>query len=161
MPLITPCLWYDGNAREAAEFYASVFPDCEVTSAMPAPGDNPSTKAGEELMVTFTIAGQPFTALNGGPLFHFTEAVSFEIDCADQAEADRYWDALVAGGGEHSQCGWLKDRFGVSWQVIPRQIGDYLGGPDPEGRARAMAAMLQMTRLDVEGLRRAYEGDAG
>ncbi len=158
MPRITPCLWYDGRAREAAEFYASVFPDCEVVGGSLAPGDNPSTKAGEELMVTFTIAGQTFTALNGGPQFPFTEAISLEIDCADQAEADRYWDALVEGGGEHSQCGWLKDRFGVSWQVIPRGIGDYLGGPDPEGRARAMGAMLRMTRLDVEELRRAYEG---
>ena len=160
MPRITPCLWFDGQAEEAAAFYASVFPDCEVVSVTPAPGDNPSTRAGEVLMVTFTIAGQPFTALNGGPQFQLSEAVSFEIDCADQTEADRYWDALVQGGGEHSQCGWLKDRFGVSWQVIPRQVGDYLGGPDPAGAARAMQAMLEMSRLDVEALRRAYEGAA-
>jgi predicted 3-demethylubiquinone-9 3-methyltransferase (glyoxalase superfamily) len=158
MPRITPCLWFDGQAEEAAAFYASVFPDCEISSVTRAPGDNPSTRAGEVLLVTFTIAGQPYTALNGGPQFSFTEAVSFEIDCADQAEVDRYWDALVEGGGEHGQCGWLKDRFGVSWQVIPRQLGDYLGGPDPDGRARAMAAMLEMQKLDVERMRVAYEG---
>jgi predicted 3-demethylubiquinone-9 3-methyltransferase (glyoxalase superfamily) len=161
MPRITPCLWFDGRAEEAAAFYTALFPDSAITSVMPAPGDNPSTKAGEVLLVSFTISGQPFTALNGGPQFRFSEAVSFEIDCADQAEADRYWDALVEGGGEHSQCGWLKDRFGVSWQVVPRQVGDYLSGPDPAGCARAMAAMLEMGRLDVEALRRAYEGVDG
>jgi predicted 3-demethylubiquinone-9 3-methyltransferase (glyoxalase superfamily) len=158
MPRITPCLWFDGQAEEAANFYASVFADCEVVSVTRAPGDNPSTRAGEVLLVTFTIAGRPFTALNGGPEFRFTEAVSFEIDCADQAEVDGYWDALVQGGGEHGQCGWLKDRFGVSWQVVPREIGDYLGGPDADGRARAMAAMLAMQKLDVARMREAYEG---
>ena len=110
------------------------------------------------LTVEFTLAGSRFVGLNGGPQFPFTEAVSFEIDCADQAEVDRYWDALVEGGGEHGQCGWLKDRFGVSWQVVPRQMGDYVGGPDPTGSARAMQAMLRMGKLDVEALRRAYEG---
>ena len=158
MPTITPCLWFDGQAEEAAAFYASVFPDCEVVSVTRSPADNPSTKAGDVLLVSFTIAGQPFTALNGGPQFPFTEAVSFEIDCADQAEVDRYWEALVEGGGVHSACGWLKDRFGVSWQVVPRQMGDYLGGADPEGNRRAMEAMLAMGKLDIEALRRAYEG---
>jgi predicted 3-demethylubiquinone-9 3-methyltransferase (glyoxalase superfamily) len=159
MSSITPCLWFNHNAKEAAEFYASVFPDGAVTSVMAAPGDNPSTQRGEVLMVGFTLLGQRFSGLNGGPQFPFTEAVSFEITCEDQAEADRYWEALVQGGGEHSMCGWLKDRFGVSWQVAPKQAGDYLGGPDPEGAARATAAMLQMSRLDVEALRRAYEGE--
>jgi predicted 3-demethylubiquinone-9 3-methyltransferase (glyoxalase superfamily) len=158
MPRITPCLWFDGQAEEAATLYTSIFPDSEIVSVSRAPADNPSTKAGEVLLVSFTISGQPFTGLNGGPQFQFTEAVSFEIDCADQAEVDRYWDALVTDGGEHGQCGWLKDRFGVSWQVVPRQMGDYLGGPDPDGRRRAMEAMLQMQKLDVEALRRAYEG---
>jgi predicted 3-demethylubiquinone-9 3-methyltransferase (glyoxalase superfamily) len=158
MPTITPCLWFDGQAEEAAAFYASVFPGSEVVSITRAPADNPSTKAGDVLLVSFTISGQPFTALNGGPQFPFTEVVSFEIDCADQAEVDRYWDALVAGGGEHGPCGWLKDRFGVSWQVIPRQIGDYLGGADPDGNRRAMEAMLAMGKLEIEALRRAYEG---
>jgi predicted 3-demethylubiquinone-9 3-methyltransferase (glyoxalase superfamily) len=128
---------------------------------MRSPADNPSTGAGEVLLVTFTIAGQPFTALNGGPRFAFTEAVSFEVDCADQAEVDHYWEALVQGGGEHAPCGWLKDRFGVSWQVVPRQLGDYLSGPDAAGNRRAMEALLAMSKLDIETIRRAYEGEAG
>jgi predicted 3-demethylubiquinone-9 3-methyltransferase (glyoxalase superfamily) len=161
MPTITPCLWFDGQAEEAAGFYTSVFPDSEIVSVMRSPADNPSTKAGAVLLVSFTISGQPYTALNGGPRFAFTEAVSFEIDCADQAEVDRYWEALVEGGGEHSACGWLKDRFGVSWQVVPRQMGDYLSGADSDGNRRAMEAMLAMGRLDVEALRRAYEGTTG
>lgn len=156
---ITPNLWFDGDALEAAEFYTSVLPDSEILEVTKAPGDNPSTAAGEVLMVTFRIAGQRVTGINGGPQFPFSEAFSFAIECETQQEADTYWEALVAGGGSHSQCGWLKDRFGFSWQVVPRGIGDYLGGPDPEGAARAMAAMLTMQRLDVEGLRRAYAGD--
>jgi len=160
MSKLVPCLWFDHQAEEAASFYTSLFPDSRVDEVSLAPGDNPSTRAGDVLFVRFTLAGQPFTALNGGPRFQFTEAVSFEIDCADQAEVDRYWDALVEGGGEHSMCGWLKDRFGLSWQVVPRQMGDYLGGPDPAGAARAMEAMLGMQKLDVEQLRRAYEGSA-
>jgi len=161
VPAITPCLWFDGRAEEAAEFYSSVFPDARITGVMRSPADNPSTRAGEVLLVTFAIGDRGFTALNGGPQFPFTQAVSFEIDCADQAEVDHYWEALVAGGGEHSQCGWLKDRFGVSWQVVPRQMGEYLGGPDAAGRGRAMEAMLEMARLDIEELRRAYEGTVG
>ena len=161
MPTIRPCLWFDGQAEEAAAFYASVFPECEVVSVMRSAADNPSTRAGEVLLVVFTIAGQPFTALNGGPQFTFTEAVSFEIDCTDQAEVDRYWEALIEGGGTHGPCGWLKDRFGVSWQVVPRQLGDYLEGPDPAGNRRAMEAMLAMGKLDIEALRRAYEGSTG
>jgi predicted 3-demethylubiquinone-9 3-methyltransferase (glyoxalase superfamily) len=158
MAKITPNLWFDGQAEEAALFYTSLFPDSRVDMVSRSPGDNPSTKAGEVLLVSFTLAGQPFTGINGGPQFPFTEAVSFQIDCADQAEADRYWEALIEDGGEHGQCGWLKDRFGVSWQVVPREMGDYLGGPDPAGAARAMEAMLRMTRLDVAALREAYEG---
>lgn len=156
---ITPNLWFDGNALEAAEFYASVLPDSEVTGVTRAPGDNPSTAAGEVLMVSFRIGNQNITGINGGPQFPFSEAFSFAIECETQEEADTYWEALVSGGGSHSQCGWLKDRFGFSWQVVPKEIGAYLGGPDPEGAARAMAAMLQMQRLDVEGLRRAYLGE--
>ena len=110
------------------------------------------------LLVTFTLAGRPFTGINGGPGFPFTEAVSFVVDCDDQSEVDRYWDALVEGGGEHGPCGWLKDRFGVSWQVVPRQMGEYLNGPDGAGAARAMQAMLAMQKLDVARLRAAYEG---
>jgi predicted 3-demethylubiquinone-9 3-methyltransferase (glyoxalase superfamily) len=110
------------------------------------------------LTVDFTILGQLFTGLNGGPDFKFSEAVSFLIDCEDQADVDKYWDALVEGGGEHSVCGWLKDRYGVSWQVVPKQLVEYLNGPDREGAARAMKAMLEMHKLDVDELRRAYEG---
>ena len=160
MSKITPCLWFDKQAEEAARFYTSLFADSHIDDVTLAPGDNPSTRAGDVLQVSFTLAGEKFTAVNGGPQFPFTEAVSFQIDCADQAEVDRYWDALIEGGGEPSMCGWLKDRYGLSWQVIPRQMGDYLGGPDAEGTARAMAAMLQMQKLDVEQLRLAYEGVA-
>ena len=158
MSQITPCLWFDHDAEEAAEFYVSLFPDSRIDSVSRAPGDNPSTKAGDVLFVSFTLSGRPFIALNGGPQFPLTEAVSFQIDCEDQAEVDRYWESLAEGGGEHGQCGWLKDRFGLSWQIVPREMGAYLGGPDPAGAARAMEAMLRMQKLDVAKLREAYEG---
>ena len=161
MSKITPCLWFDGQAEEAAAFYTSLFPDSRVDNVSRSPADNPSTSAGEVLLVFFTLSGQQFIGVNGGPQFPFTEAVSFQIDCEDQAEVDRYWDALVEGGGEHSMCGWLKDRFGLSWQVVPREMGELLGGPDPEGAARAMQAMLQMQKLDVAKLREAYELASG
>jgi len=158
MPKITPSLWFDGRAEEAATFYASIFPDSRIDAISRSPSDNPSTKAGDVLHVAFTVAGQPFVGINGGPQFPFTEAVSFQIDCADQAEVDRYWEALMEGGGEPGRCGWLKDRFGLSWQVVPREMGAYLGGPDAAGAARAMEAMLRMEKLDVAKLREAYEG---
>lgn len=158
MPSITPNLWFDGTAEEAAEFYVSIFPNSSMDGIHRAAGDNPSTEEGAALVVYFTLDGNSFAGINGGPMFTFSEAVSFSIDCADQSETDYYWDALLANGGAPGQCGWLKDRYGVSWQVIPRQLGEYLGGPDPDGARRAMAAMLEMTKLDVEGLRRAYEG---
>jgi predicted 3-demethylubiquinone-9 3-methyltransferase (glyoxalase superfamily) len=158
MSKITPCLWLDGTAEEAAAFYTSVFPDSHIDKVNRAAAENPATPQGAVLTVEFTLAGNPFIALNGGPEFTFSEAVSFSIDCADQAEVDRYWDALVDGGGEHSQCGWLKDRFGLSWQVVPRALTEMLAGPDREGAARAMKAMLRMTKLDVAALREAYEG---
>ena len=158
MSKITPCLWFDGTAEDAAQFYRSIFPDSRIDKIHRSAADNPSGSAGDVLTVDFSLAGQPFIGLNGGPEFRFSEAVSFSIDCADQAEVDRYWVALVQGGGEHSVCGWLKDRFGVSWQVIPRQLPEMLDGPDREGAARAMKAMLEMTKLDVEKLREAYDG---
>jgi predicted 3-demethylubiquinone-9 3-methyltransferase (glyoxalase superfamily) len=154
---ITPSLWFDGRAEEAATFYVSIFPNSRIENVARSPADNPSTRADEVLLVTFELAGQRFVGINGGPQFPFTEAVSFQIDCEDQAEVDRYWEALVEGGGEHGQCGWLKDRFGLSWQVVPREMGAYLGGPDPAGAARAMEAMLQMRKLDVTKIREAYE----
>lgn len=158
MPTITPNLWFDGTAEEAAEFYVSLFPNSSVDGIHRAAGDNPSVGEGDALVVYFTLDGHAFAGINGGPMFTFSEAVSFSIDCADQAETDYYWNGLIAGGGTPGQCGWLKDRFGVSWQVIPKQLGEYLGGPDADGARRAMEAMLEMTKLDVEGLRRAYEG---
>ena len=158
MSKITPCLWFNATAEEAAQFYLSIFPDSRIDKIHRSAADNPSGSAGDVLTVDFTLAGQPFIGLNGGPEFQFNEAVSFSIDCADQAEVDRYWDALIEGGGEHSVCGWLKDRFGVSWQVIPQQLLDMLDGPDREGAARAMKAMLEMTKIDIEKLREAHAG---
>ena len=158
MVSITPNLWFDGNAREAAMFYSGIFPNSHVDGGMNAATDNPSTAAGSELTVHFTLLGQPFVGINGGPHFTFNEAVSFSVACADQAEVDHYWDALLAGGGQPSQCGWLKDRFGLSWQVVPTKMGDYLGGPDPDGARRAMEAMLTMQKLDIDVIRLAYEG---
>jgi predicted 3-demethylubiquinone-9 3-methyltransferase (glyoxalase superfamily) len=155
---IAPCLWFDGNAEEAARLYTSLFPDSRIEKVNRAPADNPSTPKGAVLTVDFSLAGQKFIGLNGGPEFPFTEAVSFTIDCKDQAEVDRYWDALIAGGGSPSVCGWLKDRFGVSWQVVPKQLPEMLNGPDREGAARAMEAMLKMSKIDVAALREAYEG---
>jgi predicted 3-demethylubiquinone-9 3-methyltransferase (glyoxalase superfamily) len=158
MSKIAPCLWFDGQAEEAAEFYTSILPDSRIEKVNRAAADNPSTPQGDVLTVDFTLCGQQFIGLNGGPDFKFNEAISLSIDCEDQAEVDRYWDALVEGGGEHSVCGWLKDRYGVSWQVIPRQLPEMLNGADKEGAARVMKAMLEMTRIDVARLEEAYEG---
>lgn len=159
MTKITPCLWFDGNAEEAAAFYTSLLPDSRIDRVTRSPADNPSMSEGGVLTVEFTVAGQRFVGLNGGPQFPFTEAVSFMIDCEDQAEVDRLWDALTANGGAPIQCGWLKDRFGLSWQIVPKALYDYVYGPDRDGARRAMEAMLKMVKLDVEGLRRAYEGE--
>jgi predicted 3-demethylubiquinone-9 3-methyltransferase (glyoxalase superfamily) len=159
MSKIAPCLWFDeSKAEEAARFYTSIFPNSRVDNVFRSPADTPSGRAGSVLTVDFTVDGQKFIGLNGGPDFKFNEAISFSIDCQDQAEVDHYWEALVQGGGEYSVCGWLKDRFGVSWQVVPRQLNEYLQGSDREGARRAMEAMLQMTKIDIEKLREAYEG---
>jgi predicted 3-demethylubiquinone-9 3-methyltransferase (glyoxalase superfamily) len=157
MSKITPCLWFDGQAEEAAAFYTSTFPNSRIERVNRAPGETPSGPKGSVLSVDFTLAGEQFMALNGGPDFKFNEAISFSIDCEDQEEVDRYWEALTADGGEPSVCGWLKDRFGVSWQVVPKVLPEMLNGPDREGAARALEAMLKMTKLDVEELRAAYE----
>ncbi len=159
MPTITPCLWFDhGAAEEAATFYTTLFPDSRITNVDRSAADNPSTRKGDVLTVEFTISGRPFIALNGGPEFPFTEAISLSIDCQDQAEVDHYWDALIADGGQPSVCGWLKDRWGVSWQVVPRQLNEYLRSGDAEASERTMKAMLEMKRLDIAKLREAYEG---
>ena len=155
---ITPTLWFDGSAEEAERFYSSLFPDSRIVNVNRSAADNPSTKAGEGLTVDFELAGQPFMGLNGGPDFKFNEAISFTIDCQDQAEVDLYWETLVEGGGEHSVCGWLKDRYGVSWQVIPRVLPELLADPDRNVAERVMKAMLEMTKIDVAELQAAKEG---
>jgi predicted 3-demethylubiquinone-9 3-methyltransferase (glyoxalase superfamily) len=157
MSKITPCLWFDGQAEAAAKFYTSLVPDSRIDQVMRAPSDNPSTPEGAVLTVDFTLAGQQFLGLNGGPQFPFTEAVSFMINCEDQVEVDHYWDALMADGGAPSQCGWLRDKFGLSWQIVPKQLVQLLSGPDREAARRAMQAMLKMTKIDVAELRRAYD----
>jgi predicted 3-demethylubiquinone-9 3-methyltransferase (glyoxalase superfamily) len=157
MPTLTPCLFFDRRAVEAAEFYASLFPESRVSSVARTAVDTPFMKEGDVLSVSFTVLGHEFVAINGGAEFPFTEAVSFQVHCEDQAEVDHFWDALASGGGRPGRCGWLKDRFGLSWQGIPRQLTDYLEGPDPAGCARAMQAMLAMSKLDIAAIRRAYE----
>ena len=160
MDKITPCLWFDGDAEEAARFYTAIFPDSSIDAVNRSPGETPSGPTGMVLTVDFTLAGQSYIALNGGPEFQFNEAISLSVDCADQAEVDRYWDALLADGGEESVCGWLQDRFGVSWQVTPRRLAEMLKSPDRKAAARALEAMLKMVKIDVATLERVYSGDA-
>ena len=157
MSKISPCLWFNGDAEAAAKLYTTVFPDSRIVSVDRAPAETPSGPKDMVLTVEFSIAGRTFIALNGGPDFTFNEAISFSIDCEDQAEVDRYWDALIAGGGEPSVCGWLKDRFGVSWQVVPRRLTEMLQSPDREAAGRAMEAMLKMTKIEVAELEQAYD----
>jgi predicted 3-demethylubiquinone-9 3-methyltransferase (glyoxalase superfamily) len=156
MPRITPNLWFDTNALEAAEFYVSVFPNSQV-DAVSRYGEGGPMPAGTPLTVEFTLDGQRITALNGGPTFVLDEAVSLLVDCADQDEVDHYWDTL-SEGGETQQCGWLRDRFGLSWQVVPSALGEVLGDPDPARAERALAAMMTMTKLDVAALCAAADG---
>ena len=156
MNLIT-CLWFDGRAREAAIFYTSIFPGSALDDNWIAPTDTPGNKQGEEIVVNFQMFGRPFIALNGGPQFPHSEAISFQIPCANQAEIDKYWELLLADGGQESQCGWLKDKFGVSWQVTSPEMMNYLGGTDAEGAQRATQAMLGMKKIDLAAMKRAYE----
>ena len=158
MSKISPCLWFNGEAEEAAELYVSLLPDSKIEVVQKNSVDGPGGKAGSVLVVEFTLAGQRFMALNGGMRFEYTPAVSFKIDCADQIEVDRLWDALLSNGGQASRCGWLKDRYGVSWQIVPSALPTYLGGADRAGAQRAMQAMLGMIKLDIAALKRAYEG---
>jgi predicted 3-demethylubiquinone-9 3-methyltransferase (glyoxalase superfamily) len=155
MELIT-CLWFNGNAREAATFYTAHFPDSELSTNWLAPSDTPGNQQGEEVVVNFTIFGRPFIGLNGGPQFPHSEAVSFQIPCTDQVEIDHYWDLLTKDGGQESQCGWLKDKFGISWQVTSPRMMDFLAGPDSEGSARATKAMLEMKKIDLAAMETAY-----
>jgi predicted 3-demethylubiquinone-9 3-methyltransferase (glyoxalase superfamily) len=158
MSKVSPCLWFDGEAEEAANFYVSLLPDSKIETVQKNTVDGPAGNAGSVLVVEFTLSGQRFMALNGGMRVEYTHAISFKIDCADQAEVDRLWDALLANGGQANRCGWLRDRYGISWQIVPTALPKYLGGPDRAGAARAMDAMLGMVKLDIEGLKRAYEG---
>jgi predicted 3-demethylubiquinone-9 3-methyltransferase (glyoxalase superfamily) len=158
MSKVSPCLWFNGEAEKAAKFYVSLLPDSGIETVQKNTVDSPAGKAGSVLVVEFTLAGQRFMALNGSMRVDYTHAVSFKIDCADQAEVDRLWDALTADGGQAERCGWLRDRFGVTWQIVPRDLPKYIGGPNREGAARAMRAMLGMIKLDIAALKRAYEG---
>ena len=156
MPRIVPNLWFDTEALEAAEFYCSVFKNSSVGDIARYPEGAPGP-AGEIMTVSFELDGQRFVGINGGPQFPFTEAVSFQIDCADQAEVDYFWERLTADGGEEIQCGWLKDRFGLSWQVVPAGMEELFNDPDPGRSQRAMQAMLGMKKLDVAALRAAAD----
>jgi predicted 3-demethylubiquinone-9 3-methyltransferase (glyoxalase superfamily) len=154
---ISPCLWFDDEAEEAANFYVSLLPDSKIERVQKNVMDSPAGKEGSVLVVDFTLAGQRFMALNGGTRLEHTHAVSFHVDCADQAEVDRLWAALSAGGSI-VQCGWLRDRYGVSWQIVPTVLAKMLRDPDPAKARRVMQAMMKMIKLDIAGLMAAYDG---
>jgi predicted 3-demethylubiquinone-9 3-methyltransferase (glyoxalase superfamily) len=158
MAKIHPFLWFDNQAEAAMDFYVSIFPNSKVLSVQRYGPGGPGPE-GSVMTADFELDGQRITALNGGPVYQLSPAFSFVIDCADQKEVDHYWDRLIEGG-QASQCGWLTDRFGFSWQVVPKQLFETIGGPDAAGRQRAMAAMMQMVKLDVAKLEAAYAGEA-
>ncbi|MEU0287084.1 VOC family protein [Streptomyces sp. NPDC052492] len=155
----TTCLWFDGQAEEAARFYVSVFGNSELGDVVRNTGATPG-EAGSVLTAEFTANGQKFVALNGGPEFTFNEAISFQLECDDQDEIDHYWEKLVEGGGEHGPCGWLKDRYGVSWQVNAKRLTQMIGDPDREKADRALKSMMTMGKLDISELEKAYAGEA-
>ncbi len=157
MQKVTPCLWFDGQAEEAARYYVSLLPNSRIDRVLRSPVDTPSVRAGMVLAVEFTLGGNRFFGLNGGPQFPFTEAVSFQIACEDQAEVDRLWAAL-SDGGSPGVCGWLKDRWGLSWQIVPVRFFQLLNDPDSNRSRRAMEAMMNMTKLDIAALERAADG---
>jgi len=158
MPKITPFLWFDNNAEEAAKFYTSVFKNSRIQSIARYPEGSPGP-AGSVMTVSFELDGQEFTALNAGPIFKFNELISFVVHCETQAEVDEYWNKLLEGGGTESDCGWLKDKFGLSWQITPNALIEMLQDKDKEKAKRVMQAMLGMKKIDTEVLRRAYEQD--
>lgn len=161
---ITPFLWFDDQAEDAANFYTSIFPKSKVVNVTRYTEEGAAasgTQAGAVMTVEFQLHGQNFVALNGGPHFKFNEAISFVVNCETQEEVDHYWDKLSAGGDEQAQqCGWLKDRYGVSWQIVPRIVGELMAHPDQEAAQRAMRAILQMKKIDIETLQRAAEGQS-
>ena len=158
IPKNTICLWYDKDALEAATFYADTFPDSAVTKVTRAPGDYPSGKQGDVLTVEFTVLGIPCIGLNGGPTFKHSEAFSFQVATDDQAETDRYWNAIVGNGGQESECGWCKDKWGISWQITPIALTKAYTGPDRAAAKRAFDAMMQMKKIDVAAIEAAVRG---
>lgn len=160
MSKITPCLWYDGTAEDAARFYVTLLPDSRIDRIVQAPSENPSGPEGATLVVEFTLAGTKFVGLNGGPQFPFSEAISFQIEAEDQAETDRLSEALITGGGSQGNCGWLKDRWGMSWQIIPRRLSELLASPDRNVARRVSQAMLKMQRIDIAALEAAARNSA-
>ena len=159
MQKIVPCLWFDGDAEDAAAFYVTLLPDSRIDRVVRSPADNPSMKKGGVLLVDFTLAGQQYTGLNGGPQYQFNEAVSFQVMCDDQAEVDRLWSAIEGNGGQPVACSWIKDRWGLSWQIVPRVMLEMLASEDTAAAGRAMKAMMDMVKLDVAELERAYRGE--
>ncbi len=155
---IAPCLWFDRHAEEAAMFYTAIFPDSRIDHVQRSPIDYPGGKAGDVILVEFTLAGQRYQALNGGPHHPFTDAISLSVTCQDPAEVDRYWDALTAEGGTAVMCGWLKDKYGVSWQIVPEAMMAMMRDADPAKSKRAMEAMMHMVKLDIAALQRAFDG---
>lgn len=161
MQKITPCLWFDDNAEPAVNFYVSVFKNSKIGKITRY--DEDSAKAsgrpkGSVLTIHFQLEGQDFMALNGGPIFKFNEAISLSVDCTTQDEVDHYWNKLTSDGGQPSQCSWLKDKFGLSWQIVPRILHQYLQDPDPQKASRVMQAMLKMSKIDIAAIQRAYDG---
>jgi predicted 3-demethylubiquinone-9 3-methyltransferase (glyoxalase superfamily) len=154
-PGVTLCLWYDGAAEEAADFYAKTFPNSRVRGVQRAPGDYPDGKKGDALVVEFTVLGIDCIGLNGGPRFKHSEAFSFQVSTRDQAETDRYWDAIVGGGGEESMCGWCRDRWGISWQITPVALTRAMSGGDRAAAGRAFKAMMEMKKIDVAAIEKA------
>lgn len=157
-PKNTVCLWYDGTAEEAANFYAATFPDTTVTAIHRAPGDYPDGHQGDVLVVLFTVMGIPCIGLNGGPMFKHSEAFSFQVSTEDQEETDRLWNAIVGNGGEESMCGWCKDKWGLSWQITPKALTDAMSDPDPAAQKRAFDAMMTMKKIDVAAIEAARRG---
>jgi predicted 3-demethylubiquinone-9 3-methyltransferase (glyoxalase superfamily) len=155
---IATCLWFNKNAEQAANFYAATFPESKVTAVHRSPSDYPSGKAGDVLTVEFTVLGQPFVGLNGGPEFTFDEAVSFQVFTDTQQETDHYWSAIVSNGGQESVCGWCKDKFGLSWQIVPRALTEAINGPDTAAAKRAMDAMMTMNKIDIAAIEAARRG---